>query len=250
MNKAAFPFRHMSLPAPSSLVTLALAAIAVAIGAGVRIAFAAELGQRATYIFFVPAVVVASALSGLRGGIVACIAGAAAGLLCDRAIAPLEAGSLIAAAAFVIIGLAVALGGVGITLTDLVQSYAALARLGDPVRLSPLPTRTAEPLPRLFSPEAAWLAADILAGLPPPANAPAGRIAYKTGTSYGHRDAWAVGFDGSHVAGVWMGRADGASVPGAFGGELAAPILFDTFARLKPLLDPLPPPPPPPPRCI
>ncbi len=41
-----------------------------------------------------------------------------------------------------------------------------------------------------------------------------------------------------------MGRADGASVPGAFGGELAAPILFDTFARLKPLLDPLPPPPP------
>lgn len=111
VNKAAFPFRHMSLPAPPFLVTLTLAAIAVAIGAGVRIAFAAELGQRATYIFFVPAVVVASALSGLRGGIVACIAGAAAGLLCDRAIAPLEAGSLIAAAAFVIIGLAVAPGG-------------------------------------------------------------------------------------------------------------------------------------------
>ncbi len=80
--------------------------------------------------------------------------------------------------------------------------------------------------------------------MPPPPNAPANRLAYKTGTSYGHRDAWAIGFDGRHVAGVWLGRADGASVPGAFGGDLAAPILFETFARVKPALDPLPPPPP------
>lgn len=141
-------------------------------------------------------------------------------------------------------GLAVALGGIGITLTDLVQAYAGLARLGDPVTLSPLPRAAEHTLPRLFSPEAAWLTADILAGLPPPINAPAGRLAYKTGTSYGHRDAWAVGFDGRHVAGVWMGRADGASVPGAFGGDLAAPLLFDAFARLKPRPDPLPAPPP------
>ena len=141
-------------------------------------------------------------------------------------------------------GLAVALGGIGITLTDLVQGYAALARLGTPVTLSALGTDNAPQGQRLVSPEAAWLTADILAGLPPPANAPAGRIAYKTGTSYGHRDAWALGFDGAHVAGVWMGRADGASVPGAFGGDRAAPVLFDTFARLKPRPDPLPPPPP------
>jgi penicillin-binding protein 1C len=141
-------------------------------------------------------------------------------------------------------GLAVALGGLGISLTDLVQSYAGLARLGDPVRLSPLAGPPQPAGQRLFSPEAAWLTADILAGLAPPPNAPAGRIAYKTGTSYGSRDAWALGFDGSHVAGVWMGRADGAPVPGAFGGELAAPILFETFQRLKPLPDPLPPPPP------
>ncbi len=140
-------------------------------------------------------------------------------------------------------GLAVALGGVGITLTDLVQGYAALARLGAPVTLSARGPDNAPQGQRLVSPEAAWMVADILAGLPPPANAPAGRIAYKTGTSYGHRDAWAVGFDGAHVAGVWMGRADGASVPGAFGGDLAAPVLFDTFARLKPRPDPLPPPP-------
>ncbi|MDI3338473.1 penicillin-binding protein 1C [Defluviimonas aestuarii] len=141
-------------------------------------------------------------------------------------------------------GLAVALGGVGITLEDLVQAYAALARLGEPIRLrtiSDAPEATGQ---RLFGPEAAWLTSDILAGLPPPAGAPAHRIAYKTGTSYGHRDAWALGFDGAHVAGVWMGRADGASVPGAFGGDLAAPILFDAFARLKPATDPLPAPPP------
>lgn len=140
-------------------------------------------------------------------------------------------------------GLAVALGGLGISLTDLVQGYAALARLGRPVRLSPLAQPPSPAGQGLFSPEAAWLTADILAGLPPPPNAPAGRIAYKTGTSYGHRDAWAIGFDGRHVAGVWMGRADGASVPGAFGGELAAPILFEAFQRLKPLPDPLPAPP-------
>ncbi|MBC7141718.1 MAG: penicillin-binding protein 1C, partial [Rhodobacteraceae bacterium] len=141
-------------------------------------------------------------------------------------------------------GLAVALGGVGVTLEDLVQGYAALARLGAPIRLSARAGAAAPLDQRLFGREAAWLTADILAGLPPPPNAPANRLAYKTGTSYGHRDAWAIGFDGRHVAGVWMGRADGASVPGAFGGDLAAPILFETFARTKPALDPLPPPPP------
>ena len=54
----------------------------------------------------------------------------------------------------------------------------------------------------------------------------------RPGTSYGHRDAWAIGFDGRHVVGVWMGRADGTPVPGAFGGELAAPVLFRAFERL------------------
>ena len=141
-------------------------------------------------------------------------------------------------------GLAVALGGLGLTLEDLVAAYAALARLGRPVRLSPTPEAPQPDGAPLFSPEAAWLTSDILAGLPPPANAPARRIAYKTGTSYGHRDAWAVGFDGAHVAGVWMGRPDGASLPGAFGGDLAAPVLFDAFARIGPSPVPLPPPPP------
>ncbi len=76
-----------------------------------RLLFADELGQRATFIFFVPGVVVASALSGFRAGGLAAVAGAAAGLWCDGLSGPVESGSLIAAAAFVLIGIAVAFGG-------------------------------------------------------------------------------------------------------------------------------------------
>jgi penicillin-binding protein 1C len=97
---------------------------------------------------------------------------------------------------------------------------------------------------RVLSDRAAWQVGDILAGLPPPPGAPENRLAYKTGTSYGNRDAWAIGFDGRHVVGVWLGRADGTPVPGAFGAELAAPVLFQAFGRIAPELTPLGPPPP------
>src|SRR5262249_11035612 len=76
-----------------------------------------------------------------------------------------------------------------------------------------------------------WYVGNILIGAPPPENAPPGRIAFKTGTSYGYRDAWAVGFDGRMTIGVWVGRPDGAPVPGLVGRSAAAPILFDAFAR-------------------
>jgi penicillin-binding protein 1C len=141
-------------------------------------------------------------------------------------------------------GLAVALGGVGVSLEGLLQAYAALARLGAPITLSPLPGQTAALPQRLFGSVAGWQVADILVGLPPPAGAAPGRLAYKTGTSYGHRDALALGFDGRHVAAVWLGRADGTPVPGAFGGDLAAPLLFELIGRAKTRPDPLPPPPP------
>lgn len=142
-------------------------------------------------------------------------------------------------------GLAVVLGGVGLTLTDLVQLYAMLANGGAAVELHWNDAAAhKQGAHQIVSPAAAWQVSDILAGLAPPPGAPRGRIAYKTGTSYGHRDAWALGFDGAHVAGVWIGRPDGTPVPGAFGGELAAPILFDAFQRLKSQPDALPPPPP------
>src|SRR5690606_11402062 len=81
-------------------------------------------------------------------------------------------------------------------------------------------------------PVAAWYVSNILASVPPPLNGSPGRIAYKTGTSYGYRDAWSIGFDGRTVIGVWVGRPDGTPVPGMTGITAAAPILFEAFDRL------------------
>ena len=137
-------------------------------------------------------------------------------------------------------GLAIALGGIGVTLQDMVQLYATMARGGVSLPLIWRMEGEQAEGQRLISTVAAWQVGDILAGLAPPPGAPSNRLAYKTGTSYGHRDAWAVGYDGRHVIGVWMGRADGTPVPGAFGADLAAPVLFQAFNRLKPKLDPQP----------
>ena len=129
-------------------------------------------------------------------------------------------------------GLAMGLGGVGVRLSDLVMLYAGLARLGTTVPLTEraATTRRSERA-RLMDPVAAWYVGNVLIGTPPPENAPHGRIAFKTGTSYGYRDAWSVGFDGRCTIGVWVGRPDGAPVPGLVGRTAAAPILFDAFAR-------------------
>lgn len=141
-------------------------------------------------------------------------------------------------------GLAIALGGIGVSLQDMVQLYATIARGGVTLPLITDPTALRAQGQRVISETSAWQVGDILAGLAPPAGAPPNRLAYKTGTSYGHRDAWAIGFDGQNVIGVWMGRPDGTPVPGAFGAELAAPVLFQAFQRLKPALTPQPPAPP------
>jgi penicillin-binding protein 1C len=178
-------------------------------------------------------------------------------------------------------GLAMALGGLGIKLSDLTMLYAGIARGGEALplveRLGPggstnppavipgrAPARTRNPAPqglspeldsgfapsarpgmtpgprRLLDPVAAWYVGNVLAGTPPPENAAGGRIAYKTGTSYGFRDAWSVGFDGKRTIGVWVGRPDGAPVPGLIGRQAAAPILFDAFARSGQGTTPLP----------
>jgi penicillin-binding protein 1C len=141
-------------------------------------------------------------------------------------------------------GLAVALGGVGMTMEDLIRLYAMLGNGGVSVPLHWSKTAVLEPETRVISRASAWQIGHVLASLAPPHGAPQTGLAYKTGTSYGHRDAWAVGFDGRHVGAVWIGRPDGTPVPGAFGGDLAAPVLFEAFQRLKPALDPLGPPPP------
>ncbi len=142
-------------------------------------------------------------------------------------------------------GLAIALGGAGITLKNLTQLYASLAnqgrpvRLGDGVRDEPGPIDGAP----LMEPVAAWNVADVLSGVIPPVGSIGRGIAYKTGTSYGYRDAWSVGFDGRYVLGVWVGRPDNAAIPGLTGYGTAAPILFRAFSKSGVAGTPLPPPP-------
>ena len=139
--------------------------------------------------------------------------------------------------------LAIALGGLGLKLSDLAALYAGLAHGGEPVALryrrEGMESKPAAS--RLLSPVAAWYVSDILRNAPAPANAKPGQIAYKTGTSYGFRDAWAVGYDGRHTVAVWVGRPDAAATPGLAGRIAAAPLLFDAFARLSTRRTPLPP---------
>ena len=139
-------------------------------------------------------------------------------------------------------GLALALGGAGLTARELAVLYAAL---GDGGRARPLvwredgvKTAAAHSGYRLMSPDSAEQILRILRGTPSPAGRMPGRltanapqIAFKTGTSYGFRDAWAAGVAGDHAIIVWVGRADGAPRPGETGRKAALPILFEVADR-------------------
>ena len=135
-------------------------------------------------------------------------------------------------------GLAIALGGVGITLRDLATLYAGL---GDGGVVKPLAWTEVEAAKRpgqggrrLLRPEAAAQVLDILRETPPPAGVTASALtkgrplmAFKTGTSYGFRDAVAAGVVGKYVILVWTGRADGGARGGLTGRDAALPLLFD-----------------------
>lgn len=140
-------------------------------------------------------------------------------------------------------GLAMGLGGVGISLQDLAQLYAGIARGGAALPLQDFAGEAPREALRLLDDVAAWQVGSVLLGTPPPDNAVHHRLAFKTGTSYGYRDAWSLGYDGRMTIGVWVGRPDGAPVPGLVGRTAAAPILFDAFARSGKLPAALPKPP-------
>ena len=133
-------------------------------------------------------------------------------------------------------GLALALGGVGMTLEGMVQLYAAL---GDDGRARPLVTDQPGAFAfsrRFVRPQTAERVLEILATSPHPAGRipaqvarGAPRVAFKTGTSYGFRDAWSFGVSNGYAIGVWVGRPDGAPRPGATGRSEALPILFEAF---------------------
>ncbi|MBO0930923.1 penicillin-binding protein 1C [Fibrella aquatilis] len=117
------------------------------------------------------------------------------------------------------LGLSMILGGCGVTLEELTRSYTAFA--------SPQ---------KLFSPEATFLVTNILTQITRP-DLPNNfdnsyhlpRIAWKTGTSYGRRDAWSVGYNRHYTVGVWVGNFSGIGVPNLSGANTATPLLFQLF---------------------
>lgn len=132
--------------------------------------------------------------------------------------------------------LSVILGGAGATLEDMVGAYAAFARKGLAVvpRFTPDAPKREQ---RMMSEGAAFIVRDILETGGPVGRAVEGQggyrgIAWKTGTSFGFRDAWAVGVSNRYTVGVWVGRPDGTPNPGFFGANVAAPLLADIVTAL------------------
>ena len=133
--------------------------------------------------------------------------------------------------------LSVILGGVAVNLESMVGAYTAFARQG----VAGKPRYTADaPLEeaRMLSEGAAFIVRDMLeSGGPVARQVEAGvgarrGIMWKTGTSFGFRDAWALGVSDRYTVGVWVGRPDGTPNPGFFGANVAAPMLVDVFAAI------------------
>lgn len=130
--------------------------------------------------------------------------------------------------------LSLILGGAGTNLEELVGAYRALARGGMAGQLRLLPDAVRNES-RIMSEGAAFIVRDILesGGHPDRPFYDAARgLAWKTGTSFGFRDAWAVGVTDTYTLGVWIGRPDGTPNPGFFGANVAAPLLHDIVAAL------------------
>ena len=141
-------------------------------------------------------------------------------------------------------GLSVILGGAEVTLIELANSYVQLTQkaLGHnilhPVSLLAKQTKKSTSFP--ISTEAAWHTIEALFEVNRPGEEGAWKaynssqqIAWKTGTSFGFKDAWAVGVNSKYLVAVWVGNADGEARPNIIGSKVAAPILFDIFNRMK-----------------
>lgn len=133
---------------------------------------------------------------------------------------------------------AIALGAAGIRLEQLVALYSALTRQGQVAMPVWLADQQAVSRP-LLSPGAAWIIWQILSAQgradQPFASEATGRVnrlAWKTGTSYGYRDSWALGVSGRWTLGVWLGRPDGTPMPGFYGQSAAVPLLLSVYSRL------------------
>lgn len=133
---------------------------------------------------------------------------------------------------------AIALGAAGIRLEQLVALYSSLTRQGQVAMPVWLAGQQAVSRP-LLSPGAAWIIWQMLSAQgradQPFASEATGRVnrlAWKTGTSYGYRDSWAMGVSGRWTIGVWLGRPDGTPMPGFYGQSAAVPLLLSVYSRL------------------
>ncbi|MBI2253827.1 MAG: penicillin-binding protein 1C [Proteobacteria bacterium] len=138
-------------------------------------------------------------------------------------------------------GLPIALGGVGVSLEEMVSLYAAFSEQGTVRALRFIKDQPLAAATQLIGPLGSYYVTRILEDTPPPASwlasanrRQASRIAYKTGTSYGYRDAWAIGYARDYTIGVWVGRPDGSFSGGRMGRDAAAPLLFEAFDQLPP----------------
>ncbi|MCP4627973.1 MAG: penicillin-binding protein 1C, partial [bacterium] len=138
-------------------------------------------------------------------------------------------------------GLALALGGVEVTMEELVSLYAMLPNSGI---LRPIKKLSNAPYAdndiRLLSPESSFLLLDILKDNPQPLGTrlagqvyDANEVAWKTGTSFAFRDAWAVGISGSYVLAVWVGNFQGDGNSNFIGRQAAGPLLFEIFSAIS-----------------
>jgi penicillin-binding protein 1C len=136
-------------------------------------------------------------------------------------------------------GLSLALGGVEVTLLELVEAYAALARLGEHLPLSFREDGPPAVAGRVLSPRAAYDVACALEGTAFGADEREGglnlpRMALKTGTSHGFRDAWAIAYTPRYTVGVWFGNFNSRSSPALIGQSAAAPAALELMRRLEP----------------
>ncbi|MDY0874278.1 penicillin-binding protein 1C [Dongia rigui] len=138
-------------------------------------------------------------------------------------------------------GLPIALGGVGVSLEEMVSLYAGFSEQGTVRALRYIRDQPAAAAKALIGPLGSYYVTRILEDTPPPASwlasanrRQASRIAYKTGTSYGYRDAWAIGYTRDYTIGIWVGRPDGSFSGGRMGRDAAAPLLFEAFDQLPP----------------
>jgi len=136
------------------------------------------------------------------------------------------------------LGMSVALGGCGVTLEQITRFYSNFANEGKmyEVRYFKKDLEKKAAYKSLFSPAATYLLAEILSDLARPdlpqqylEDSKRPKIAWKTGTSYGKRDAWAIGFSPRYTVGIWMGNFDGHGSPELTGASIAVPLLMDIF---------------------